>query len=276
MTAISGSLKASALTIADGIAEFTHERPETRNAVSSDLRADYVTMMDFVAGNPDVKVLIISGSGGSFCAGGSIKEMRERRQNAAGNTPDVTRRRIASTTVWLNRLRELDKIVIAAVDGPAYGGGFSLAPHADFVLASEGATFAMSFPRVGLSPDYGTAYLLPRIVGLSAAKDLALTGRTIKADEALRLGVVRSVHPAGQLLEEARRMARAFCKGPSEVFAMTKTMLNRATESDYVTLGGFEAYTHAVAMAMSYHGEAIDGFLAKQPPVFDWDRDMAK
>jgi 2-(1,2-epoxy-1,2-dihydrophenyl)acetyl-CoA isomerase len=275
MNTISKPLRVSALQITDGIAEFTHQTPETRNAVSTELRRDYVEMLDFVADNPDVRVLIIAGSGGSFCAGGSIKEMRERRQAAANNTPDVTRKRIASATVWLNRLRELEKIVIAAVDGPAYGGGFSLALHADFVLASSRATFAMSFPRVGVTPDYGSAFLLPRIVGLSVAKDLLLTGRTINADEALRLGLVRSVHPAEELLDEARRMARAFCKGPSEVFAMTKAMLNRSMESDYVTLGGFEAYTHAVSMAMSYHGDAVDGFLAKKPPRFDWDRDVS-
>src|SRR5690606_27306806 len=150
-------LSVSSLKIIGGVAEFTHGDPARRNPLGSALRKDYERMLDIVGNDPDVKCLLLAGSGGSFCAGGDIREMRGRIETGdpSAHSPDAARRRLAAASRWLSRLRELDAIVIACVDGPAYGAGFSLALHADFILASPRAEFCMSFIRLGLVPDFG-------------------------------------------------------------------------------------------------------------------------
>ncbi|MCD0503022.1 enoyl-CoA hydratase/isomerase family protein [Bordetella petrii] len=269
------TLRASQLCVRGGVAEFTHQRPESRNPLSMELRHDYQEMLDAVEQDRGIKVLLITGSGGSFCAGGNIKEMQARLQagDASARAPDATRARLAEANAWLRRLRELDAVVVAAVDGAAFGGGFSLALHADFILASARASFCMSFARLGLTPDFGSIHLLPRLVGIAAARDLMLTGRSLDAQEALRMGLVREVLDPQALLPRARAMAAALGKASGTAMGMTKQLLNQSLESDYASLGSAEAYAQAVAMSTDYHQQAVAAFLAKQPALYDWERD---
>lgn len=263
----------ASLTVRDGIAEFVHERPQARNPLSQELRQDYITLLDHVQGDPAIRVLVLRGSGGSFSAGGDVREMQARIAAPAPDAVGATRRRMESANQWLQRLLHLDALVIAAVDGPAYGGGFSLALHADFVLASPAARFCMSFARIGAVPDFGAHWLLPRIVGLAAARELLLTGRSIDATQARRLGLVRAIHPAEQLAERARQLAQRLCEGPAEALAMSRQMLHRSHHVDYATLGSLEAQAQAVAMASPYHHEAVRRFGAREPVRYDFDRD---
>ncbi|MGO4328128.1 enoyl-CoA hydratase/isomerase family protein [Cupriavidus sp. 2TAF22] len=167
-------LRDAQLLIEDGVAEFSHQRPAARNALSLDLRADYADMIARIEGDRSVRALILTGSGGSFCAGGDLKSLQEVRAStdAEARSPDAMRRRVQSAHQWMQRLRNLEIPVIAAVDGAAAGAGFSLALAADFMLASSRAFFCMSFAKVGLVPDLGAFYLLPRAVGMSVAKEL--------------------------------------------------------------------------------------------------------
>ncbi len=267
----------SQLRIDGPVAEFSHQRPGSRNAMSMVLRQDYADMLDRVIRDREIRALILTGSGGSFCAGGDIKGMNERRQNPDPefNSPDSTRRRLRDSHRWLTPLRELDLPVIAAVDGAAYGAGFGLALQADFVLASTRAAFCMSFARVGAVPDYGALYTLPRIVGLAKAKDIMLTARRIDAEEALGLGIVHAVHAPEALLAEAHAFARKLCDGPREAAAMTKDMLNKSFETDYATMCSLEAYAQGVAMCAPYHTQAVTQFASGQPALYDWDRPAA-
>lgn len=256
------------------VATFSHQRPASRNAMSMLLREDYARMIDTVRADRSIQVLIITGSDGSFCAGGDVKGMDQRLHSADAelNSPDATRRRLEDSHRWLTQLRELDLPVIAAVDGAAYGAGFGLALQADFVLASTRAAFCMSFARVGAVPDYGALYTLPRLIGLARAKEVMLTARRIGAEEALQMGFVHGLHPAQTLLAQAQVFARRLCAGPREAAAMTKNLLNKSFETDYATMCSLEAYAQAVAMQTPYHAAAVAKFAAGQPSSYDWDQ----
>lgn len=267
------SLRASALHIVDGVADFVHTTPSSRNAMSADLRADYASMLDAVEADETVRALILRGEGGSFCAGGNLHEMAERLDDPVAGAPAATRRRIGSTASWLRRLLELDAVVIAAVDGPAVGAGFSLALHADLLIASSAARFCMSFPRIGAVGDFGAHYLLPRIVGLSAARSILLTGRTLDAGEAQALGIALAVHEPATLVQRAHELARQVCKGPPDALAMSKRLLNHSFESDYATMANLESLSQAVAMSTGYHAEAVQRFKNRQHQPYDWDRE---
>ena len=263
----------SELRIDGPVAEFSHQRPTSRNAFSMVLREDYAQMVTRVQRDVSLRVLILTGSGGSFCSGGDIKGMQDRLANPdpAVNSPDATRRRLEDAHRWLTSLRDLDIPVIAAVDGAAYGAGFSIALQADFILASTRAAFAMSFTRMGAVPDLGAFHTLPRLIGLANAKDLMLTGRRVGAEEGKALGFVHAIHAPEALLPAAHTFARKLARGPREAAAMTRKLLNRSFETDYAGMATLEAYAQGVAMASRYHAEAAARFAAGQPSAFDWD-----
>lgn len=268
-------LRESELRIDGGIAEFTHLRPASRNALSDGLRADYAAMLDRVEGDAGIRALIITGSGGSFCAGGDVKGMHERLANPDPdvNSPAATRRRLQTAQAWLDRLRGLEIPVIAAVDGPAFGAGFSLALMADFVLASTRAAFCMSFLKVGAVPDFGAFHTLPRLVGLARAKELMLTARRLEAREAADWGLVLAVHDAERLLPEAHRMARRFLTAPPEALGLAKSLLHKSFDVDGRAMAELEAGAQALSMAAPYHADAVARFGRREPPRFDFERE---
>lgn len=277
MTEAIETLRASTLSLHEGVAEFSHQRASTRNALSDGLRQDYIDMLDRIESDRNVRVLIITGSGGSFCAGGDIKSMLARANSSdpEETSPDAMRRRILSAHhTFLDRVRSLEMPVIAAVDGAAYGAGFSLALTADFVLASSRASFCFSFAKVGVVADFGAFYTMPRLIGLAKAKELMMTARRVDAPEAQELGFVHAVHADDSLLPEARRMARRFLNGPREALGMIKNTLNRSFDLDYRSMAELETSQQAIAMASSYHRDAVARFSRGEPLLYDWDRDQ--
>jgi enoyl-CoA hydratase/carnithine racemase len=145
-------------------------------------------------------------------------------------------------------------------------------PAEHIVLASSRAFFCMSFVKVGLVPDLGAVYLLPRVVGLSTAKELALTARRIDAQEAKQLGIVHAIHSPEALAPQARDFARRFLAGPREAMGLSKRMLNQSFESHYAPLAELECATQAVASSVPYHAAAVSAFLDGQPAPYDWER----
>lgn len=271
------ALREARLEFREGIAEFIHDRPERRNPMSLALREDYRDMLDRVEGDPAIRALIITGSGGSFCAGGDLADMKRRveQPDSSQNSADAMRRRLLALHDKVARLRNLEVPVIAAVDGAAVGAGMGLALVADFVLASPRAFFGMSFAKVGLVPDMAAAYFLPRVVGMSMAKELMLTARKVGAEEAKQLGIVHAIHPHETLAEQARQFAQRFVEAPSQALGITKRLLNSSFETSY---GGFvevEANAQAVATTTAYHADALHRFADGKPLRYDWDR-MAK
>lgn len=261
----------SRLTIAeDGVARFEHLRGQARNPLSMALRRDYSAMVARVESHAAVRALVITGSGGSFCAGGDVKAMQARL--ADGSQAAGVRHRLQEVHQWLQRLRDLEIPVIAAVDGPAWGGGFAIALCADFILATPRASFCMVFLRIGALPDMGAIHLLPRAVGMPKAKELLMTGRRVDAAEGERMGFVHSLHEPEALEPAALAMARRFLAAPRVALGLTKRLANRAYEIDASTMAELEANAQVACLAEPDHAEALERFVRKVPMRFDWDR----
>ncbi|MDF1720656.1 MAG: enoyl-CoA hydratase/isomerase family protein [Minwuia sp.] len=252
----------------DGIARFTMTRGDIMNPLTEDLRSDFVAMLDQVQGNTDVKVLIIAGEGRAFSAGGDVKGMANRQFA----DPSVAQQRMYSTHNWLERLWNLDCPVIAAVDGLAYGGGFAFALMADFVFASPKARFCSVFGRIGLMPDLGLLYTLPRIVGMQAAKDLMYTCRSIDVEEARSMGIVYAIHPSDTLMGEVETFAERLTHGSKSAMTVTKRAVNKTFEASYAETVTAEATGQPLLFTTDFHKEAARRFVSKEPSMFDWDR----
>ena len=250
----------------DEVAIITLNRPEARNALDVPMRRELAEVVAEIRDDDGVRAVILTGAGGVFCAGGDMRGLNEKRSSAQSY------KRIADLHVWLPALVNLEKPVIAAVDGPAFGGGMNLALAADFILASEGARFCQVFGRIGLVPDLAGMFLLPRLVGLQRAKELVFSGRTLRADEAMAMGIVHSVHAPDRLLDAAFALARRFCSASTLAIGLAKTILNQSFNLDQRAMAELEAMAQALCMDSAYHKEAVQRFLDKQPALFDWER----
>lgn len=259
------------LDVKDNIATLTLDRADSRNALNLKMREELTEVILHLRNASDIKALVITGANGAFCAGGDLKSLSESRRSTNEN-----RQRIQDLHLWFRELVDLEMPVIAAVDGPAFGAGFNLALAADFVFASPQARFCAVFGRIGLVPDLGGFYLLPRLVGLQVAKDIVFTARTIMPEEAISLGLVKEIVPQDKLLPHAQRFAGRFTSASREAIGMAKTILNRSYELDPRALSELESYAQAVCLESEYHHDAVARFLSKKPLAFDWDRDTAK
>jgi 2-(1,2-epoxy-1,2-dihydrophenyl)acetyl-CoA isomerase len=256
--------------VRDHIATITLNRPEARNAFSQAMRKSMGVALEQVreGAGTDIKALIITGAGGAFCAGGDVKGMGERRKASAVES----RRGMRLSHQRLKEIRALELPVIAAVDGPAAGAGCNLALACDFILASHRARFIQAFVRIGLVPDWGGMYLLPRIVGLQRAKELIFSGRSLGAEEAKQIGLVYAVYPEDQLMQKARAFAGRFCHASTDAIGLAKNILNQTFDIDFETALDLEADAQSMIRQSDYHRESVERFRAKQPLRFHWDR----
>lgn len=195
----------------DATAVLTMNRPDQRNALDFAMREDFAAAVAEVRDDESVRAIVLTGAGGHFCAGGDIKTMGEQQGKR-----DIFegRERIRKIHRWFDELVDLEKPVIAAVDGVAFGAGLSLALCADFVLASPRAKFCSVFARLGYIPDTGAMYLLPRAIGLSRAKDMVFTGRVVGVQEAKEMGLVQTICEQ-DLLQSALDFAERFHSAPT-------------------------------------------------------------
>lgn len=253
------------LEIRDGVAVITLNRPEARNALDFALREELAEAIMRVRDDAEIRAVVLTGAGAAFCAGGDLKSLSEGPRPATAN-----RERIRRLHYWFEHLVNLEKPVIAAVDGPAFGAGFNLALACDFILATPRARFSAVFGRIGLVPDLGGFFLLPRMVGLQRAKDIVFTGRTVEPEEARSLGLVHEIHAPEVLLERAVAFAGRFRHASTSAIGMAKSILNQAFHLDQRALAELESYAQAMAMETAHHREAVADFLAKRPLAFDW------
>jgi 2-(1,2-epoxy-1,2-dihydrophenyl)acetyl-CoA isomerase len=251
--------------VRDGVATLTLNRPAQRNAIDLAMRAGLARCMDSLQQDRSVRALVITGAGGAFCAGGDLRGIASAPLDTAG-----WRTRMQDAHRWLRTLLTLDRPVIAAVDGPAFGAGFSLALAADFVIASPRARFCLSFMRLGLVPDFGALYTLPRIVGLQRAKELMLSAREIDADEALRLGIVTEIVAAESVLPRARALAASFVGASPLAVSLVKRALEAAPAGSLDAMLAVEADAQAICLTGLEHRDAVARFLDKQPAAFRW------
>ncbi|MEO7128680.1 MAG: crotonase/enoyl-CoA hydratase family protein [Rhodoferax sp.] len=250
------------------ILTLTMSQPETRNALTGNTAVDeFVRVCDDVRKDLSIKVVILTAEGPIFSSGGNVKDMRRFFDDAL--TPDLICEEYRQGVQRLTKaLYELDVPVICAVNGPAIGAGLDLTCMCDIRIASESATFAESFVRVGIVPGDGGAWLLPRAVGMSRASEMAFTGEALTAAQALACGLVSRVVPHDQLLAEARALAAKIAANPGAVLRMTKRLLRESEHSSLESLLEQSAAYQAIAHKTADHREAVTAFIEKRAPRF--------
>jgi 2-(1,2-epoxy-1,2-dihydrophenyl)acetyl-CoA isomerase len=246
------------------VATVTMHRPDARNALDITMRQELLLALDEIERDDTARVLVLTGAGGHFCAGGDVKTMRDGSYTAA-----TARERVDMLNRFIVRLVGFPRPTIAMVDGFAVGAGCNLALCCDLVVASERARFGEVFARIGLVPDGGGTYLLSRVIGLARAKELIFTADIIDAAEALRLGMVNRVVPVADLATATRAVAEKIAAGPPLALRMAKELVNRAAaSSDLETALNLEALSQSVAITSDDHREGVAAFFEKRPPTF--------
>lgn len=236
--------------------------PDTRNALNGEMRQKLGEAIERAASDPEVHALVLTGRGTAFCAGGDLRAMQEGIGVFAG------RDKITSIHAWERTLLRMEKPTIAAVNGPAIGGGLGLALACDFVLASRTAKFGATFSRISLVPDYGLFYLLPRAVGMSRARDMILTGRMVGAEEFAAMGAVKAVSEPETLLEDALALAEQLCQTAPRALGLAKRLLQASYESSLDQMMELEALGQGLCYQSADHQEGVSAFLEKRPPHF--------
>ncbi|MDQ6685067.1 MAG: crotonase/enoyl-CoA hydratase family protein [Pseudomonadota bacterium] len=250
------------------IVTLTMNQPETRNALTGNTAVDeFVEACAAIQADRSVRAVIVTGAGPVFSSGGNVKDMQRyfRDSPSAESIREEYRRGIQRLP---KALYPLDVPTIAAVNGPAVGAGLDLACMCDIRIASETATFAESFVRVGIVPGDGGAWLLPRAVGRSKAAEMAFTGAAIDAREALDCGLVSQIVPAEGLIEAALALARRIAANPGGVLRMTKRLLREGERATLESLLEISAAYQAIAHLDPDHHEAVRAFVEKRAPSF--------
>jgi len=250
----------------DNIATITLNRPDVLNAVNERMGEELLDALRSAERDDEVHCLIITGSGRAFCAGEDIQDLRG--QYGRGENPKLGERLLLKYNPIIRQIRRMQKPVIAAVNGVAAGAGAGIAYSCDIRVASDNARFLQAFIKVGLAPDSGTSFFLPRLVGFSKALELSLTGDELTSKDAERLGLVSKVVPAEQLMGTARELANKLAQGPSTAIGLTKRALNKSTSSDLETVLEYESYLQEIAGATADHIEAVRAFFEKRKSVF--------
>jgi 2-(1,2-epoxy-1,2-dihydrophenyl)acetyl-CoA isomerase len=252
-------------TIENGIATLTFNRPERLNALSTPIMQGLLDGLPRLAGDPAVKVVILTGAGRAFCAGGDVKSMAEGgEQRSAAEAAAHLRSRMEVPRI----LHELPKPTIAMINGPAAGAGLALALACDLRIAGTSARLVTAFVKVGFSGDFGGSYFLTRLVGTARARELYFTGRPVAADEALTLGLANRVVPDEELATVTMELARSLADGPSIALSLMKRNPNCAESGDLAELLDMEAAHQVQTGRTEDHREAAKAFVEKRAPIF--------
>ncbi|MGC2084044.1 MAG: enoyl-CoA hydratase-related protein [Bradyrhizobium sp.] len=256
--------------IRDRVAVITLNRPEARNALSDNLSPALRRMIKSCGDNPDVGAVLLTGTGTAFCAGGDVKGMgahRDPKKLAMLHEEKVAdlKQRQSLLTGALHGLR---KPTIAALPGAAAGAGLAIALACDIRIAAQSAFVATGYVRVGLSGDYGIAWLLTQLVGTARARELMFTGEKVDADRCAQIGLVNRVVPDERLQEEAFAFAKSLAEGPSLALQAMKDNLDDALTVDFDTARDREAERLIPLTTSADHKEAVQAFIEKRKAVF--------
>jgi len=251
------------LTVTNAVATITLNRPDKRNAMSDEMRTAFVEALERVAADKSIRALVLTGAGKGFCAGGEIHGI-QKAKDAPGRGGGINgwhpQQPVPHTQALLHTM---PKPVIAAVNGAASGLGADTALACDFIIASEWASFTWSYMLRGIIPDGGGMYFLPRRVGLVKAKELIFTGRQVKVDEALELGIVDRKTRAETLVEDAQRWAVELSQSSTTAMALTKTILNQSFELSAHDIFAQGSQAQGICYTSSEHRASVEAFLAK-------------
>ena len=253
-----------AFELADGIATVTFDRPERLNALTFEAYADLRDLLLELPHREDTRVLVITGKGRGFCSGGDVDDIIGALQKAdARDLLDFTR----MTGAVVQRMRECPLPIVASVNGVAAGAGAVIAMASDFRLIARSASFAFLFTKVGLAgADMGSAYLLPRLVGLGRATELLMLGESVSAERAVEIGLAGQVVEDAELSEATADLARRLSEGPGFALAGTKLLLSREQDMDLAGSLELEAMAQALLMTSSDHHEFYRAFTEGRDP----------
>ena len=254
------------LESAGGVATLTLNRPAKLNAFADDMREQLVAALERVAADPGARVLVIAGAGRAFCAGGDVHHMARLKERGAGF--EELRPLLEAGRAAVARLAALPMPTIAAVNGVAAGAGLNLALACDLRIASDHASFGETFARIGLHPDWGGSYFLPRLVGLAKALELCWLGDMVDAAEALRIGLVNRVVPAEALMNEVGALAARLAQSPRASLRLVKQTLAASFPRTLDRCFDAEMEAQASCWETPDVAEGLAAFVEKRPPRF--------
>lgn len=247
-----------------GVARLVLDNPAQRNAMSEDMTRSWVTAVDELAADPELRVVVVTGSGTAFCAGGDPRWIAGEPDASVDR---LRTRMIAFYRAWLS-IRRLEVPTIAALNGPAVGAGLCLALACDLRYAAAGTRLSAPFVKLGMNPGMASTYLLPDVVGAATARELLLTGRTVDADEALRLGLVSQVFAEDRFAEEVQAIADGIAATAPIASRYTKVALREGGHPDLESAVQWEALAQPITLATEDLQEGIRAALEKRPAQF--------
>jgi 2-(1,2-epoxy-1,2-dihydrophenyl)acetyl-CoA isomerase len=238
-------------------------RPEALNALTDEMKVELADALKAAERDDAVRAIVLTGEGRGFCAGEALNP--ELVQSAE---PPLDRTLRDFYNPVIERMRAIDKPIVAAVNGTCAGAGVSLALAADLRLAADKASFVMAFVKIGLVPDAGSTFFLPRLVGMGKAVEMCMTGDKIDAAEAERIGLVNRVVPADRLMEEASKLAGRLAQSPTRALGLMKRAFDRSFRVPLEDQLSYEADLQAIAARTADFHEGVAAFLEKRPAVF--------
>jgi 2-(1,2-epoxy-1,2-dihydrophenyl)acetyl-CoA isomerase len=254
------------LTTASGVATITLNRPERSNAFDDEMTGELLEALKQVERAPEIRCVVLTGAGKNFCAGQDLAAFVERRK--APDAVSVREHLLNGYHKVVTRLRTIEKPFIAAINGAAAGAGLGIACACDLRFASENAKFRMAFIGIGLAPDSGTSFLLPRLIGYGRALDMALTNELVDAHEALAWGLANRVYAPDELLPATQTTAQELANAPTRSIGLTKRALNRGLLTDLDGALDYEAFLQNIAIETEDHQEGVRAFLEKRSPTY--------
>ncbi len=257
------------VTLTDGVCTITLQRSDVLNAFNNVLTDELALALKDASKNIDVRVVVLTGSGRAFSSGQDLADLKEKY--VPGHEPHLGEDLKKRYDPIVKTIRTMEKPVIASVNGVAAGAGCSLALACDMRIASENASFIEVFVNVGLIPDSGSTWTLPRLVGFGRAMELCCTGRSVKAEEALAIGLVNKIVPQEELEEATLKLAKHLASLPAKAISLTKRLLNQSFENDFKEQLVQEAFAQETAGRTHDHFEGVVAFIEKRKPNFTHD-----
>jgi 2-(1,2-epoxy-1,2-dihydrophenyl)acetyl-CoA isomerase len=250
-----------------GIATITLNRPERLNALNNQMAEELWDVFTNLSRDEEARVLVVTGAGRAFCAGADVRDrfLKRIEERKRGERKAELRR---GMTEMVMLLRNMPQPIIASLNGPAVGFGCTFALACDMRIASEEARLGLVFVRVGLVPEFGSTYFLPRLVGIGKACELVFSGRIIDAQEAKEIGLVNRVVPAGELEKVTHELAESIAKGPPLAIQLAKKGLYQGLDADLSTQVQYETFAIDFCFQTEDHEEGVKAFLEKREPVF--------
>lgn len=237
--------------------------PDKMNALTNEMIADLFAITDKIRSSDHVRAAVVTGEGRAFCAGGDLEELETCYGGPVGFA-----RHMDGVSRMIAALAELPIPVIAAVNGAAVGAGMNIALACDMIIAAENAKFSEIFTNIGLVPDLGGTFFLPRLIGMQKAKELIFTAKTLLAQEAYELGFVNQVVAKEALLDTALAMAERFANGPTNAYALAKKMVNKSFEMDLKTALDYEGMMQSISGSSEDFKEGLAAFKEKRKPAY--------